>query len=181
MTRNIIFVGGIHGVGKSKLCREFATEFGLTHIIASDLIKSLKTTQTSKRVKDVGENQSTLIEALEKRILHGKANLLDGHFCLLGENDEIQEIPKSTFQDISPIAALVLYEDITIIKSRLEGRDGNFYKTSLLTKLQEHEIQHAKLVCESLNIPLQITKPNGSRAEISSFIGSYATLGGQLK
>ncbi len=37
--KDIVFVGGIHGVGKSTLCSKFNNLLGISHYSASDLIK----------------------------------------------------------------------------------------------------------------------------------------------
>ena len=36
---NVVFVGGVHGVGKSTACEHVATAQGCAHISASDLIR----------------------------------------------------------------------------------------------------------------------------------------------
>jgi adenylate kinase len=36
---NIIFIGGIHGVGKETLCRKICKQLGLQHLSSSEVLK----------------------------------------------------------------------------------------------------------------------------------------------
>lgn len=38
-TSNIIFIAGIHGVGKSTLCKKLSSRYNIEHYSASELIK----------------------------------------------------------------------------------------------------------------------------------------------
>lgn len=69
---NIIFIGGIHGVGKSFQCAKACEQLGVTHLVAGDLLKAEKqqSAGTDKRVTSVGQNQDVLVRALE-RVLVG--------------------------------------------------------------------------------------------------------------
>ncbi|GAC43371.1 adenylate kinase and related kinase [Paenibacillus popilliae ATCC 14706] len=63
---NIIFVSGVHGVGKTQFCRELTNDYQLIHHTASLLIASKKQKHfdISKRVSHITENQDYLIEAI---------------------------------------------------------------------------------------------------------------------
>lgn len=90
----MILVGGIHGVGKTTLCKYIEKEFGLSHYSSSALISKLKKKQfTDKRIENIDSNQDFLIEALCNMNLKNQEYLLDGHFCLLNKNGEIVNIP----------------------------------------------------------------------------------------
>ena len=39
LTNYIIFIGGIHGVGKGTICKEIASKTDIIHITASEIIK----------------------------------------------------------------------------------------------------------------------------------------------
>lgn len=43
MKRQIIFVGGIHGVGKTTLCKKIESRYNMEHFSASNLIAKEKT------------------------------------------------------------------------------------------------------------------------------------------
>ena len=65
--KKIIFVGGIHGVGKTTLCRKISEKLLLKHFSASDLISNLKSENIAKdkKVSDVNENQNILLESIK--------------------------------------------------------------------------------------------------------------------
>jgi adenylate kinase len=80
----VIFLGGVHGVGKSTLAA-LCKESGVEHLRASDLIKQASSEarfDERKRVKDVDGNQGILVRSLNARIDGGGKFLLDGHFTL---------------------------------------------------------------------------------------------------
>lgn len=39
MKNDIIFIGGIHGVGKGTLCKRIESELGIIHLSASEVLK----------------------------------------------------------------------------------------------------------------------------------------------
>ena len=100
MRRNsIIFVGGIHGVGKSTLCKKACELIGIKYLSASSVLNWAKVNnnQKSKKVQDITQTQDLLINGLKKFITDEKVYLLDGHFCLLNKRSEICKIPVGTF------------------------------------------------------------------------------------
>ena len=70
MPRKILFVGGIHGVGKSTLCDSICERMNVAHHSASELIsKFVKVSHSAnKRVTDVGKNQDVLIAATKTTV-----------------------------------------------------------------------------------------------------------------
>ncbi len=66
----IVFVGGVHGVGKSTSCQEVAERTGLQWLTASSLIKAEEQSavaEHSKVVLDAVGNQELLIRSVRKR------------------------------------------------------------------------------------------------------------------
>lgn len=83
----IVFVGGVHGVGKSTHCQRISKRAGLQWFMASALIKAEMQSAIavgSKVVVDPIENQGLLLRGVHNcmRPDQGKV-LLDGHFTLL--------------------------------------------------------------------------------------------------
>lgn len=105
MKRKLIFIGGIHGVGKSTLCKKLISELKIPHYSASELItraqKGLYT--KNKTVKNVTKNQDVLLVALNE-FVDEPCILLDGHFALFDAKQKVQQIPVETFASIEPIA-----------------------------------------------------------------------------
>ncbi|MDO5638220.1 MAG: hypothetical protein Q4G18_13380, partial [Myroides sp.] len=93
-------------------------------------------------------------------IQNNKRYLLDGHYCLLNKDNEVENIPLETFKQIRPIAFVLILGDIKEIKKRLKTRDNKPYKYELLERLQNSELAYAKVLSEVLNIPLHIGKNN---------------------
>ena len=80
----MIFVCGIHGVGKTHYCKTLSKELELPYFIASDLLeKRKKQVYIEKRVQNIRENQEILIEVVKKIEQQIRNYILDGHLCLL--------------------------------------------------------------------------------------------------
>jgi adenylate kinase len=156
--KNIAFIGGIHGVGKSTVCRQICDRLDLTHLSASELLKwgDINEDAENKQVKDIQDTQDRLIVGLRNTIQTGKRYLLDGHYCLLNINGEIKNIPVDTFQMINPFSLNIILDDVSEIKKRLEVRDNKHYDYDLLMRMQDNELQYAKYLSEKLNVPLNV-------------------------
>lgn len=154
MYKNIIFIGGIHGVGKGTYCKGVSKQYAIEHLTCSSVLKwRPENVECVKAVKDVNRNQDQLILNLSKIVQENKKYLLDGHFSLLKADYSIEKISLDVFSDIHPVAITVLTEDINTICQRLELRDKNKYNSDLLNTMQEIEIEHANWVARKLNIP----------------------------
>ena len=130
----IIFLGGIHGAGKSTISQTICKEFNFEYILASSLLKwgEINTDSKNKKVKDIANTQNRLIVGLSSTIQQSVTYLLDGHFCLLNTNGKITQVSILTFQKIAPAVLIVVHDDINKIKSRLEKRDGQLYDADVL-------------------------------------------------
>lgn len=168
----IVFVAGIHGVGKTGFVSNLARALKLPNASAGKLISDHKKvlSDTDKRVKDVTGNQDALIEAIRLSPLSGSTFILDGHFCVIDASGKVQKIPKATFEALSLICVVLLTNDIRVIQDRLRRRDDKEYLLETLMAMQKAETTHAQEVCSSLGIPLEIrTAPDIASAR--KFIG----------
>ncbi|MGR3319723.1 MAG: ATP-binding protein [Candidatus Anammoxibacter sp.] len=173
MDNKIIFVGGIHGVGKTSLCAKLTNRMGVDYFSASQLIKKLKIDHCdnkNKAVKDIGNNQELLLTAIGQYVDKNSATILDGHFCLLNSNHEITQISKETFEDISPIAIIVLYDSILNISSKITNRDGVSYDINLLSSFQSEEIKYSTDIAGQLQIPYLLFDVSDDISGIVDFI-----------
>lgn len=59
--RYIIFVAGVHGVGKGYFCKMLAPEIDGHHVAASELIRNRKSLGTAKAIEGIDANQSILV------------------------------------------------------------------------------------------------------------------------
>ncbi len=153
MKKNIIFVGGIHAVGKSTFAQQVkADNKKITLLSASDIIQWKDSKE--KIVEEVLDNQNLLVENLHKQIDIDKPYLLDGHFCLLNSEGNCENVPLQTFQDINPEMIILLVEDIDIVVQRLKERDSKCYDSKLIELLYENEMAWAHDVADKLGIEL---------------------------
>ena len=87
----MIFISGVHGVGKSYFCKLVKDSIGIASYSASKLIadKKQKGFSKDKLIPDIDENQQYLLQAIDELRLSGKDFILDGHFCLLNAEGDI--------------------------------------------------------------------------------------------
>lgn len=152
--KNIIFIGGIHGVGKGTICKEIALKTDLIHLTASQILQWEEISdRDNKLVKNITSTQSRLIKGLENLIRIDEKYLLDGHFCLLNLDGIPSRIDEDTFDQINPKAIAVVIDDVVKIAKRLEIRDGKIYDVEVLNELQGMEIEYAKYLSDKHSIP----------------------------
>ncbi len=168
MDHPVVFIGGIHGVGKTSLSRQLAALLGAEHITAGALIRAAASPSDvvtvgpgNKAVPDVDANQERLLRGLAAHRAMGREALrrkrgllLDGHFCLLNPGGHVVEIPYTFFQAINPVAVLLVESDLGTVIRRLLERDGSAPSVESLAALAECERTHATAVCAQLGIPL---------------------------
>lgn len=153
-TGKIIFVGGVHGVGKSTFASMIKSKYSqIESLSCSDIIKWEN--PTHKKVENVGETQNTLLRNLPYFIDQDQNYILDGHFCLLTEHGDIERVPIVVFETMSPSMIVVLKEEPNVICQRLIQRDSHNYSLELITEFQEKEIRYAKEVADTLGVPLE--------------------------
>ncbi|WP_289054259.1 ATP-binding protein [Carboxylicivirga marina] len=152
----LIFLGGIHGVGKGTFCKKLSNEIQLECVTASQLINwaKINNNKQSKTVENINNTQQILINSLNERKKDRTPFLLDGHYCLLNQEKKPTSIDILTFKKITPGLLLILTEDSKVIKSRLEERDQMTYTLDLINQMQELEIAHAKLLSSKLEVEL---------------------------
>ena len=118
----IIFIGGIHGSGKGTVCNKIISEFNITHLTASEVLKWTEIKkQNEKVVENIIETQEKLIYNLNKIIKKDTYYLLDGHYCLINKNKEPEKIPLEFFKKIAPKKLILVVAPTTEIKIRLEN------------------------------------------------------------
>lgn len=154
MRTRIVFVGGVHGVGKTHFCKEIVNRFDVEHITASELIGRHINHQLDKAVLNIERNQLILAEELSRHQTRCQTILLDGHFCLLSNTAGIQDVPLETFKAIFPCAVILLVDDPEMIVNRLSNRDNFIHSTEIVSELQARETERATFISQSLGIPI---------------------------
>ncbi|MBU2896779.1 ATP-binding protein [Vibrio hepatarius] len=142
----LVFISGVHGVGKSTLCSQINSFVDIRSYSCSDIIKANSAyVETSKVVDKAEANQRALLEGISK--LDDENILLDGHFCLVGKNETIIELDYQVFQDIKPDVVINVFSDAQEIHRRLVSRDGDCISLELIDKLQKQESHNAHEFC----------------------------------
>lgn len=173
MQRKIVFIGGIHGVGKSTLCTRLVSELKVPHYSASELIKRVKSGlfNLNKTVPDVSKNQDVLLFALNEFVTE-PCFILDGHFSLFNSEHQVQDVPESVFIAVAPAAICVLTCDIKNVIKRIEDRDGVTNDITDYEKLNRRELSQARNIANTLKIPLLIHDTSTNEQELIAFVKS---------
>ena len=155
----MIFISGVHGVGKSYFCDKVKADLGIETHSASKLISVRKNADFSndKLIPDIDDNQLYLLAAVHELNASGTQYLLDGHFCLLNADGIVTRIPPETFKVLQPEAIVLLTERPEIIAERREQRDGIIHDVGAIRHFQDEESLYAKEIAEALGIPIKIT------------------------
>jgi adenylate kinase len=154
----IVFVGGVHGVGKSTYCQHISERTGLQWFIASVLIKAEMQSAIavgSKVVVDPIGNQELLLRGVRNCVSpdRGRA-ILDGHFTLLNADGEIVAIDIDVFVRLGLERIIVIRDDAAAICTRLRERDKQDWSISKTSAHQDAEINQAHDVATKLRIPI---------------------------
>ncbi|MUJ22535.1 ATP-binding protein [Aliivibrio fischeri] len=151
--KEIIFISGIHGVGKTTLCNKIKKHIEINNYSCSDIIKDNSDyVERSKVVSNAEKNQTILLNGIKK--IKENKYLLDGHFVLIGKEGRIIELDKAVFFNIAPSMIINISCPVEIIKERLERRDGKTFSKTLLSELQALELKASKEIAKELQIPL---------------------------
>lgn len=154
---NIIFIGGIHGSGKGRICEEIVLNHKILHLTASEVLKWNEISNpTSKLVANIKDTQNRLINNLKEIIKEDETYLLDGHYCLLNSVFVPEKIPLQTFLNINPYKFILVISDPIEVKKRLEARDKKIYNLSLIKKFQNFETQYAYEISKMLSKPILV-------------------------
>lgn len=152
----IIFVGGIHGVGKTFISAPVAAQLRIRHATASQLIREergLQSWDADRRVSAIDENQTALISAITRLQTSGQTLLLDGHFVLRDTVGTLNEIALQVFKDLQIGAVVLLEAGIDVVIERLRKRGDVSWTLPDLRLLAEREITQARRVSTALGIP----------------------------
>lgn len=157
MTFSVIFIGGIHGVGKGYMASRLSETMGVPAYSASALIKQEKNAPVdeSKIVLDGDDNQDYLVLAVNKLSGIHETIILDGHFVLLGTHDFF-DIPQSTYEGLSISSIVLKIEEPGIIRERLLQRDKESPTLELLTEMQRREKSRGERIASMLGVKMMV-------------------------
>lgn len=161
----IIFVAGVHGVGKTTLCQKLTNNmrnqykdlpFSLKHESASQLIKKKRShfiLENNKKVSTPDLNQEILVSEVKKLNNEYNTIILDGHFCLLDSFSNIISLDIKVFKNLN-LHSVLLIEPQSV--EQLETRYKNTQRPPIknLEQLIVKENEQAHRITKLLNIPL---------------------------
>ncbi len=155
----IVFVAGVHAVGKTTACNYAASSLGIAHYSASNLIKQEKASaisQSGKVVVDVEGNQKLLIRGTRKVCeQHRGLIILDGHFTLLRPDGGIEAIPIEIYRQLFLEGIVVYHDKPEAIAKRLSNRDKSSIDPTDVERQQNFEFEQAHLVATELGVPIK--------------------------
>lgn len=170
----MIFISGVHGVGKTYFCDMVRNELGINAYPASRLIAEKKKSgfDSSKLVADIDENQQYLLVAVEELRQDEHNFILDGHFCLLDTSGTVTRIGVDTFTSLRPEAIILLTEKPEVISQRRRERDGKEVTPESINAFQSEEQKYAEEVAAQIGAQLFVSKGSEDLPRALDFIKS---------
>ncbi|HZF61959.1 MAG TPA: ATP-binding protein [Desulfovibrio sp.] len=158
----VLFVCGIHGVGKTTFCQKLSEALGIPSFSSSSLIKesakdAIPAPGQGKSVKDVSGNQQILITAVQNKLSELPQLILDGHTTIIDSNGAWHPIGTDVFAAIGTTALIMLAAPPEVIHERILKRDGKAPTLDVMARHQEAEQAQAQIVATELGIRLFIT------------------------
>ena len=168
----LVFLSGIHGVGKTTLTNKLKNDLKIDcHSVSSLIKKSGASILLNKKTKNIDSNQDKWKDELQKlQISNNKILLIDGHFCLLDEKNKIVELPLDILDGTDTNKIILMKRATSIIQERLFKRDNKLYSIDKLDCFQKKEERMAKKIAVQKNIPLYIYDENASYNALIKFI-----------
>lgn len=156
----MIFISGVHGVGKTYFCNLVNEELGIKAYPASKLIEERKHSgfEKDKLIPDIDVNQQYLLAAVDELRSKNTEFILDGHFCLLNAEGEVTRISLDTFTSLRPETILLLTEKPETITKRRRERDNQNVTIDSIIQFQNEELHYAEEVAKLINAKLFISK-----------------------
>ncbi len=158
MSDGVIFVSGVYGVGKTTICNLLSNELSIPSFSSSELISKHNGEEygVNKFVEDKDKNQLILIKAVKENLEAKPKFLLNGHFCILNSNNEIEYLPNFVYEELSLTKIILLEAEPENIYKNLQKRDKKNYSIEIIEELLKSERKQASKIASMLNIPLYI-------------------------
>lgn len=153
----VIFVCGVHGVGKTTFCQKLSKRLNIPYFTASALIREKSAQVISdkagdKRVKNIENNQILLVEAVHSKLSIYDKIILDGHATIIDQDGNCQSLPEDVFQKLGIASILLVKNSVSEIARRLLLRDGISPDPEFIRSHQNSEMQQAMLLADRLKI-----------------------------
>lgn len=170
----MIFISGVHGVGKSYFCDMAKRSLGISAYPASKLIEERKHSGFSKDklIPDIDVNQQYLLVAVDELRSKNTEFILDGHFCLLDAEGKVTRISLDVFTSLRPEVIILLTEKPEVIAKRRMERDSQNMTIESIIQFQNEEQFYAEEVAKLINAKLFISKGANDLSAAIEFLRS---------
>lgn len=164
MSKGCIFVGGVHGSGKTELCKKIQEKIECVYLSASQLLRWSK---KEKNVENVQENQKILKELLKKEMQDDKLYLIDGHFALWNNEYKCEKVPLTFFEGLNIKCILLVVENEDVIEKRLFVRNEINVLSENIISISMVEKNYSQFVAEKLGVYFyQVNSSNENQVNI---------------
>ncbi len=170
---SVIFICGVHGVGKSYLCTAVSNVLGIPHKIASELIKSrnISAVSANKIVTDVKGNQYLLLHAVNEELAKSNKIILDGHVTLKTK-EGIECIPLSVFESLPLLVCIMISKPPELIYEQILKRDGVAPDIDEIELHQNKEMEQCLMIAEKVGVPC-VVLDDPTVEDVVRFVNSY--------
>lgn len=168
----VIFLAGVHGVGKTFLGKPVAEALGFQYATASSLIRAELNNEQSwtenKRTKNVDDNQEALVASVSRIIKVNKSVLiLDGHFVLRNEHGDLVSLSSDLFKRLGVTSVILLEAPASIVAERLAAR-GVQSSPKEVKELAKAERKNAEHICNEIMVPLvKLRSPSSEQLSLA--------------
>lgn len=153
-----LFVAGAYGVGKSTLCEKLSKLLGIPHFSAGTIISAANGEQygANKAVSDKALNQDILAVEVTKQLELNGTILLDGHFCIFDDKNQVETLPQYVFERLHITKVLLLEAPEENILQNLAMRDQRVYAFDEISALGQAERLAAQKISAHIGCVLHI-------------------------
>ena len=150
-------VCGIHGAGKTIYCNNLSRKTGLKCYSASELIgRSIAIHQEkTKKIDQINVRQKALIQELGQAKQEKDDFLLDGHLCLIDQEDRIVRLPTDLFENLGITKILVVKAKPMDIAGRLKQRNDIIWTVDFIDRFQQEELRYAHELAKILGVDIE--------------------------
>lgn len=184
MTRQIIALAGISGVGKSYLLSELGREMPMQVFQASALIKAAREAAEKNvialdqlRARDLDENQRLLISGFSQAVQASPPLVLFDCHTLIERGDELVRIEPEVFKGIGIARMAFLTEEPSIVLQRRSGdttRKRPLVSIERLRAIQDEALNQARHICDALGVSLSIYISSTDKKALSEMLRGEA-------
>lgn len=155
----MIFISGVHGVGKSYFCNIVKERLDMDSYPASKLIAEKRKAgfDKDKLIPNIDENQQYLLVAVDELRQNSSNFILNGHFCLLNASGKVTRISLETFTTLHPDAIVLLTEKPEIICRRRKERDNIDISVESVKEFQDEEKKYAEEISLLIGAKLYVS------------------------